>query len=130
MSSHREAPAISKDPVADNTDLYAFVDPNDSGKVTILANFIPLEEPAGGPNFFTFGDDVLYEILIDNNGDGIEDVVYQFRFKTTLQNPNTFLYNTGQITSLTSPTWNMRQPYSVTRVVGPRRTGKIGRAHV
>ena len=123
MSSHREAPAISKDPVADNTDLYAFVDPNDSGKVTILANFIPLEEPAGGPNFFTFGDDVLYEILIDNNGDGIEDVVYQFRFRTELQDPNTFLYNKGPIASLTSTSWNMRQPYSVTRVVGPRRTG-------
>ncbi|TMC76678.1 MAG: DUF4331 domain-containing protein, partial [Chloroflexi bacterium] len=66
MSSHREAPEISKDPVADNTDLYAFVDPGDSSKVTILANYIPLEEPAGGPNFFQFGDDVLYEIKIDN----------------------------------------------------------------
>src|SRR5256886_11364817 len=74
MSSHREAPTISKDPVADNTDLYAFVDPVDTSKVTILSNFIPLEEPAGGPNFFQFGDDVLYEILIDNNGDGVEDV--------------------------------------------------------
>jgi len=62
MSSHREAPTISKDPVADNTDLYAFVDPVDTSKVTILSNFIPLEEPAGGPNFFQFGDDVLYEI--------------------------------------------------------------------
>jgi Domain of unknown function (DUF4331) len=91
MSSHREAPEISKDPVADNTDLYAFVDPTDSSKVTILSNFIPLEEPAGGPNFFQFGDDVLYEILIDNNGDGIEDVVYQFRFRTVTTNPNTFL---------------------------------------
>lgn len=124
MSSHREAPAISKDPVADNTDLYAFVDPVDSTKVTILSNFIPLEEPAGGPNFFQFGDDVLYEIMIDNNGDGVEDVTYQFRFKTSLQNPNTFLYNTGPITSLTSPSWNMRQTYSVWKVLGPRRTGE------
>lgn len=123
MSSHREAPGISKDPVADNTDLYAFVDPNDSTKVTILANFIPLEDPAGGPNFFTFGDDVLYEILIDNNGDGVEDVVYQFRFRTAIQNPNTFLYNTGPITALDSPNWNLRQTYSVTRVLGLRRTG-------
>src|SRR5437879_2106201 len=90
MSSHREAPAISKDPVADNTDLYAFVDPADPSKVTLLANFIPLEEPAGGPNFFQFGDDVLYEILVDNDGDGEEDVTYQFRFKTTTQNPVTF----------------------------------------
>src|SRR5256712_13557569 len=123
MSSHREAPTISKDPVADNTDLYAFVDPVDISKVTILSNFIPLEEPAGGPNFFQFGDDVLYEILIDNNGDGVEDVTYQFRFKTTTQNPATFLYNTGPIGSLTDPNWNVRQLYSVTKVVGPRRTG-------
>src|SRR5437870_698907 len=123
MSSHREAPTISKDPVADNTDLYAFVDPVDTSKVTILSNFIPLEEPAGGPNFFQFGDDVLYEILIDNNGDGVEDVTYQFRFKTTTQNPGTFLYNTGPIGSLTDPNWNVRQLYSVTKVVGPRRTG-------
>src|SRR3989442_1702031 len=123
MSSHREAPSISKDPVADNTDLYVFVDPADTSKVTILANFIPLEEPAGGPNFFQFGDDVLYEILIDNDGDGVEDVTYQFRFKTTTQNPATFLYNTGPISSLTDPNWNVRQLYSVTKVLGPRRTG-------
>jgi len=123
VSSHREAPTISKDPVADNTDLYAFVDPVDTSKVTILSNFIPLEEPAGGPNFFQFGDDVLYEILIDNNGDGVEDVTYQFRFRNLTQNPATFLYNTGPIGSLTDPNWNMRQLYSVTKVLGPRRTG-------
>src|SRR5207245_742583 len=83
-------------------------------ELTVLSNFIPLEEPAGGPNFFQFGDDVLYEILIDNNGDGVEDVTYQFRFKTTTQNPATFLYNTGPIGSLTDPNWNVRQLYSVT----------------
>src|SRR5205823_14938631 len=117
MSSHREAPTISKDPVADNTDLYAFVDPVDPSKVTILANFIPLEEPAGGPNFFQFGDDVLYEILIANNGDGKADVAYQFRFRTVTTNPGTFLYNTGPIGSLTDPNWNVRQSYSVTKVL-------------
>src|SRR5207247_5482183 len=106
-----------------NTDLYAFVHPADPSKVTILANFIPLEEPAGGPNFFQFGDDVLYEILIDNDGDGVEDVTYQFRFKTTTQNPGTFLYNTGPIGSLTDPTCNVGQLYSVTSVLRPRRTG-------
>jgi len=117
MSSHREAPEISKDPVADNTDLYAFVDPVDPTKVTILANYIPLEDPAGGPNFYQFGDDVLYEIKIDNDGDASADVIYQFRFQTRFTNPETFLYNTGPITSLISPSWNVRQTYSVTRVV-------------
>jgi hypothetical protein len=123
MTSHREAPKISKDPVADNTDLYAFVSPDKPDTATILANYIPLEEPAGGPNFNSFGDDVLYEIVIDNNGDGIEDLTYQFRFKTKIGNPDTFLYNTGPISSLTDSSWNVKQSYSVTKVVGPRRTG-------
>ena len=117
MSSHREAPEISKDPVADNTDVYAFVDPTDPTKVTLIANYIPFEEPAGGPNFFEFGDDVLYEIKIDNDGDTRADIVYQFSFKTRMTNPDTFLYNTGPITALNSPSWNRRQSYSVTRVV-------------
>src|SRR3989440_5604810 len=124
MTSHREAPKISKDPVADNTDLYAFVSPDKPDTATILANYIPLQEPAGGPNFNTFGDDVLYEIVIDNNGDGIEDITYQFRFKTKIGNPNTFLYNTGPIGSLADSSWNVKQFYSVTKVVGPRRTGR------
>ena len=70
MSSHREAPEISKDPVADNTDVYGFVSPDNPNTVTLIANYIPLEGPAGGPNFYEFGDDVLYEIHIDNDGDG------------------------------------------------------------
>ena len=70
MSSHREAPEISKDPVADSTDLYAFVSPDKPDTVTLIANYIPLEAPDGGPNFYEFGDDVLYEINIDNDGDG------------------------------------------------------------
>src|SRR5437016_1616960 len=123
MTSHREAPKISKDPVADNTDLYAFVSPDKPDTATILANYIPLQEPSGGPNFNTFGDDVLYEIVIDNNGDGMEDITYQFRFKTTIGNPDTFLYNTGPISSLTDSSWNVKQSYSVTKVVGPRRRG-------
>src|SRR5436853_1130001 len=122
MTSHREAPKISKDPVADNTDLYAFVSPDKPDTATILANYIPLQEPAGGPNFNTFGDEVLYEIVIDNNGDGIEDITYQFRFKTKIENPNTFLYNTGPIGSLSDSSWNVKQFYSVTKVVGPRRS--------
>src|SRR5574341_594152 len=117
MTSHREAPAISKDPVADNTDVYAFVSPEKTDTVTMIANFIPLEEPAGGPNFFQFGDDVLYEIKIDNDGDGVEDITYEFRFKTVFRNPETFLYNTGPIKSLEDPNWNIRQFYSVTKIV-------------
>src|SRR6266571_7770027 len=123
MTSHREAPKISKDPVADNTDLYAFVSPDKSDTVTILANYIPLEEPAGGPNFNAFGDDVLYEIMIDNDSDGVEDITYQFRFKTRIGNPDTFLYNTGPIGSLTDNAWNMKQSYSVRKVEGSRREG-------
>ena len=118
MSSHREAPEISKDPVADNTDFYAFVSPDQPNNVTLIANFVPLEEPAGGPNFYEFGDDVLYEIKIDNDGDAVEDITYQFRFQTQTRNPNSFLYNTGQITSIDSPNWNRPQFYSVTRVDG------------
>jgi hypothetical protein len=122
MSSHREAPAISKDPVADNTDTYAFVSPDDPSTVTIIANYLPLEGPFGGPNFFEFGDDVLYSIYIDNNGDGVPEVTYQFRFTTTVLNPNTFLYNTGQITSINSSNWNRRQSYMVTRTKGGKTT--------
>ena len=113
MSSHREAPAISQDPVADNADTYAFVSPDDPTTVTIITNYVPLEGPPGGPNFFEFGDDVLYSIFIDNDGDTFPDITYQFRFRTTLQNEDTFLYNTGPIGSLTDPNWNKRQLYSV-----------------
>ena len=119
MSSHREAPEISKDPVADNTDVYAFVSPDAPSTVTLIANFIPFQLPYGGPNFFEFGDDVLYEIHICNNGDGVADVTYQFRFTTTIRNKNTFLYNTGRINDITDATFNRPQTYSVTRV--PRR---------
>src|SRR5579872_3253703 len=100
MSSHREAPEISKDPVADSTDLYAFVSPDAPGTVTIIANYIPLEAPAGGPNFYEFGDDVQYDINIDQTGEGLPSIVYRFRFTTTVTNPETFLYNVGPIHSL------------------------------
>ncbi len=115
MSSHREAPEISKDPVADSTDTYAFVSPDRPGFVTLITNYIPLQNPAGGPNFFEFGDDVSYKINVDNNGDGLADVVYEFRFTTTVGNPNTFLYNTGPIAAINDPNFNRRQRYTVTR---------------
>jgi uncharacterized protein DUF4331 len=115
-SSHREAPVISEDPAADNTDVYAFVSPDRPDTVTIVANYIPLEEPAGGPNFNEFADDVLYELKVDNNGDGREDVSYQFEFSTQTRNGDTFLYNTGPIDTLSDPDWNRPQTYKVTRV--------------
>lgn len=119
MSSHREAPEISKDPVADSTDLYAFVSPDKPSTVTIIANYVPLEDPAGGPNFYEFGNDVLYEIHIDNDNDARADITYQFRFHTVLTDTGAndiFLYNTGQITSISDTTWNRKQFYSVTRI--------------
>ncbi len=120
-SSHREAPNISADPKADATDVYAFVSPDSPNTVTLIANYFPFQEPAGGPNFYSFDDNALYEIKIDNDGDAKEDISYQFRFKTKIQNKNTFLYNTGAITSLADTDWNIRQTYSLTRVDEDRR---------
>src|SRR2546428_136682 len=130
-ASHREAPLISQDPLADNTDVYAFVSPDRPDTVTILANYIPFEEPSGGPGYFRFDPHVLYEIKIDNTGDGEEDVAYQFRFKNTIANPDTFLIHRGpgvlgvdsdaQISSLNDPDYNLKQTYSVVRKV--RKSG-------
>jgi hypothetical protein len=116
MSSHREAPEISKDPVADNTDVYAFrsVDAQDS--VTFVANFNPFELPYGGPNFYEFADDVVYAINISNRGDARADISYEFRFATEVRGPS-FLYNTGVINNIDDPTWNRPQTYTLTKVV-------------
>lgn len=116
-ASHREAPMIGDDPAADNTDVYAFVSPDAPSTVTLIANYIPFEDPAGGPNYYSFDPNVLYEINIDNTGDAEEDVVYQFRFTRTIANPDTFLYNTGPLTSATDSDISIRQTYSVTRVL-------------
>jgi hypothetical protein len=122
MSSHREAPGTSQDPVADSTDLYAFVSPDKPHTVTIISNYVPAELPAGGPNFYEFGDDVLYSLNISNTGSAGPDITYDFRFETQIANPNTFLYNTGPIASLDDPHFNKRQFYSVTKTVGHRST--------
>ena len=92
-SSHREAPLIVADPLADNTDTYAFrsTEAGRNGFVTLVANWIPFEEPSGGPHFYKFDDTVLYEIYIDNTGDGVEDISYQFRFQTRFKNPDSVL---------------------------------------
>jgi Domain of unknown function (DUF4331) len=118
MSSHREAPEISQDAVADNTDTYAFVSPDRPDTVTILTNYIPVEAAAGGPNFYEFGTDVRYEIHISNAGKAQPDITYTFLFETEVMDKTTFLYNTGAITSLTDKTFNRRQTYSVTKTVG------------
>jgi hypothetical protein len=118
MSSHREAPEISKDPVADNTDVYAFRSPDRPDSVTILANYIPLQQAEGGPNFYEFGDDVLYEIHVVNRADRRSGVTYQLRFTTEITNPDTFLYNTGPIASIDDHAhWTRPQFYSVRRLV-------------
>jgi Domain of unknown function (DUF4331) len=116
MSSHREAPEISKDPVADNTDTYAFRSPDKPDTVTLIANFIPLQKPDSGPNFFEFGDDVRYEIHVDNAGNGGADITYRFEFTTRIRNKKTFLYNTGPINDIRDATWNRPQFYKVTRI--------------
>jgi hypothetical protein len=116
MSSHREAPSIAFDPACDNTDTYAFV--SAPGKVCIIASYSPFQLPASGPNFYEFGEDVAYELHIDNDGDGVANVKYTFRFTTTVSNPNTFLYNIGPIDSLSSPNLIRRQTYSVTKSSG------------
>ena len=122
-SSHKEAPLIKQDPTADATDLYVFRTADAPTTVTMVANYVPLQEPAGGPNFDSFSDNVVYEIHIDNNGDAKEDITYQFRFRTEYRNQQTFLYNTGPVTTLDDADLNARQFYSVTRIAGNRRTG-------
>ena len=123
-SSHREAPLIADDPAADNTDVYAFVSPDKPNTVTIIANYIPFEDPAGGPNYYRFDPTVLYSLNVDNDGDAQTDVAYEFRFKTELKNPNTFLYNTGPISTPAEQAANLsvRQTYTVTRVAGKSST--------
>lgn len=124
-SSHREAPLTAQDPLADNTDVYAFRSPDEPDKVTLIANYIPFQKPDGGPNFYSFDPNVVYEIHIDNNGDAVEDITFQWRFTTEVRNPATFLYNTGSVTSLDDPDLNVRQFYRLTRIDGPRRTGTV-----
>ncbi len=126
-SSHREAPLSSQDPVTDLTDVYAFVSPDAPDTVTLIANVIPFEQPAGGPNFYRFGDDVLYQINVDNDGDARADKQYQFRFTTTTANPGTFLYNTNQVTSFDDPDLNVRQTYTLTEVDERGRSRVLGR---
>jgi len=102
-SSHREAPLISQDPTADNTDLYAFVSPDKPSTATIISNWIPGEDPAAGPNYYTFSPTARYDIYADTNGDGKPDVTWQFRFKNL---PSQFFLG------------NTQQSYTVTKIAG------------
>ena len=117
-SSHREAPYTADDPRADNTDVYAFVSPDDPNSVTMVANWWPFEEPNGGPNFYRFDDGARYDINIDNNGDAVADVVYRWTFTSNYRNEDTFLYNTGVVTSLDDPDLNFRQTYDLQVIRG------------
>ncbi len=127
-SSHAEAPIISMDRYADNTDVYAFrsIPADRAGFVTLIANYIPFQDPSGGPQFYRFDDSVLYEIHVDNTGDGLPDISYQFRFRTSTVNSNTILGHTaitpgnpasdGIVSTTRDIDYNMPQTYSITRV--------------
>jgi hypothetical protein len=115
-SSHREAPLVSADPQIDTTDVWAFVSEDRPSTVSIIASWIPFQEPAGGPNFYSWADGVRYSINIDNDHDAKADLIYQWVFNSHYRNPNTFLYNTGPVTSLSDTDLNFFQTYDLTRV--------------
>ncbi|MFY1669743.1 DUF4331 domain-containing protein [Plantactinospora sp. WMMB334] len=111
-SSHREAPLVAMDPAIDNTDLYAFVSPERPGYLTFVANWIPFEEPDGGPNFYPFATDAAYNIKVDNDGDARPDATFRWTFQNVDRRRNsTFLYNNGPVTSLDDENLLFRQTY-------------------
>ena len=112
-SSHREAPLISKDAFADNTDTYVFVSPENPDNLVLMASWIPFEGPEGGPNYFEWDENVLYDIHVDNNGDAVPDFTYTLDASVAVQNNATFLYNTGAI-GTDGSNWNRQQRYTVT----------------
>ena len=114
-SSHREAPLTAIDPTGDDTDLYAWTANDAPGSLTVVANWIPFEDPAGGPNFYRLDDRAEYYINVDNTGDGRYDVRYQFKFRTHIRNKNTFLYAAPGVSSISDPKLNIYQTYTVRR---------------
>ena len=129
-SSHSEAPGTAADRLADDTDLYAWVAPDAPDAVTIVGNWVPLIEPNSGPNFVSFSDEVRYYVNIDNVGDAKDHIRFEFEFTTERQNGNTFLYNTGVVTSLDDPDLNVRQFYKLTRIDDGVETVLIDKAQV
>ena len=132
-SSHREAPMITELPKVDGTDVYAFrsYEPGRADFVTLIVNYVPFQDPFAGPNYYFMDPDALYEIHVDNNGDGHEDLTFQFKFKHTLKNTTLPvggknipipLINSGPITDVNPPTLNMSESYTVSLVRGPRRS--------
>ena len=117
-SSHREAPLTAADPQIDSTDLYAFVSPDRPNSVTLISSWYPFQEPAGGPNFYSWAQNTNYDVKIDNNGDARADITYRWQFTTHVRNGNTFLNNTGQVTSLNDTDLNVYQTYDLTRIKG------------
>ena len=138
-SSHREAPFVAELPKADATDFYAFrsYEPGREGFVTLIANYNPLQDPYGGPNYFSLSSDTLYEIHIDNTGDAVEDLTFQFQFTEKLGGENDAgitlnvggkdvavpLKNVGGVTATDSSALNYHEAYTLTTVQGDRRTG-------
>jgi hypothetical protein len=133
-SSHREAPFISTRPSVDATDFYLFnsYEAGRTGYVTLIANYVPLQDPQGGPNYFALDDNALYEISIDNTGSGIANLTFQFRFTTTTQglavpvggkSIPVPLINTGPVSAGNTGAQNVAQTYTLTLVVGDRRGG-------
>jgi hypothetical protein len=129
-SSHREAPLISATPKVDNTDVYAFVSPDKRGTATIIANFNPFEDPHGGPNFFSFDDRAFYDINVDTNGDARPDTIYRFTFHTTVRNGNTFLYNTGPVTTLNDHDLNVVQSYDLSVIRLKHKTVRVAHGYL
>ncbi|WP_409970182.1 DUF4331 domain-containing protein [Piscinibacter sp.] len=134
-SSHREAPFITTAPKVDGTDLYMFssYEPGREGYVTLIANYLPLQAPYGGPNYFSLDPNALYEIHIDNDGDAKEDITFQFRFNNKLngvtlpiggKNVAIPLIQAGQVTDVKSPSLNLTETYRVDVVRGDRRGGQ------
>jgi len=133
-SSHREAPFLTNAPKVDGTDFYLFRSyaPGREGYVTMIANFIPFQDPQGGPNFYQFDQNALYEIHVDNNGDAKEDISFQFRFKNTSKRTALTvggkqvmipLINSNTISGVNPASLNVRETYTIDMVKGDRRSG-------